>query len=323
MNLSIVIPVHNDPDLADTLISLVSNSTVAKTIKHNWRVIVVDDGSTPPATIDPDLARLVTLIRLDQQRGPAVARQIGAAQSTGEWLLFLDSHMRFAPNWDIQICRYTDEILRPNDAACAVYRSNVIFNSFWHDTHRIGGADFFLWKHQVEEGQSTYSFADLLPRRATNQFGVIPCVIGASYLVSRKWFMSIGGYTGLVGYGCEEQMLSLGTWLNGGTVQLMGDLDVTHVYQGKQPRYQQGMFNSIIANRLRVLASILTEQQFASFYHLLPVADISAYGKVSRMPWQRVMNYDELAEKFGLQSYREATDLMAEYNQCMKGDSHV
>ena len=73
---SIVIPTHNRPDFLVRAIG----SALAQTLP-DVEVIVVDDGSQPPAVAPTD--HRVRLIRLDENRGNAAARNAGLATARG------------------------------------------------------------------------------------------------------------------------------------------------------------------------------------------------------------------------------------------------
>ena len=65
-----------------------------------FEVVVVDDGSTPPVTLDdlavpPGLA--LRLIRNAAPTGPARARNLGIASAAGAWIAFLDDDDEFKP----------------------------------------------------------------------------------------------------------------------------------------------------------------------------------------------------------------------------------
>lgn len=90
---SIVIPCFNSgADLPETLASI-----AAQTV-GDVEVIVVDDGSTDPATLAllGDLPEGVRLIR-QENRGLAAARNAGMAAATGRFLLPLDSDDQIEP----------------------------------------------------------------------------------------------------------------------------------------------------------------------------------------------------------------------------------
>ncbi|MEI6044597.1 MAG: glycosyltransferase family 2 protein [Chloroflexota bacterium] len=97
---SVVIPCHNaQKHIAECLESLLNQSLPAA----DFELIVVDDGST-----DQTVALVRKLaqaaggrLRFFQQNhgGPALARNLGAGQAQGRILAFLDSDMKFAPDF--------------------------------------------------------------------------------------------------------------------------------------------------------------------------------------------------------------------------------
>ena len=81
--LSIIIPTHNRPHLLPRAVQ----SALGQTL-HNIEVIVVDDGSSPPAQL-ADHPKL-RMIRLDPGRGGAAARNAGTQAAQGRWVTYLD-----------------------------------------------------------------------------------------------------------------------------------------------------------------------------------------------------------------------------------------
>lgn len=74
---TVIIPVRDNQAGVDRLLATL----------HGGDVVVVDDGSTVPIVVPG----WVHLVRLDTNRGPAAARNHGAAVSSAEFLVFLDS----------------------------------------------------------------------------------------------------------------------------------------------------------------------------------------------------------------------------------------
>ena len=89
--LTIVIPTYNRPQL---LLKAV-DSALAQTIE-TFEVIVVDDCSSQPINL-PEDPRL-RIIRLEQNKGGAAARNIGVKAAKGKWITFLDDDDLLLPN---------------------------------------------------------------------------------------------------------------------------------------------------------------------------------------------------------------------------------
>ena len=89
---SVVMPVFNQREHLGKAIASVLNQTFT-----DFELIVIDDGSTDSSL---DLIRSfgprVELLQQSNQ-GPEVARNLGAAQANGEYLVFLDGDDIFFP----------------------------------------------------------------------------------------------------------------------------------------------------------------------------------------------------------------------------------
>jgi glycosyltransferase involved in cell wall biosynthesis len=97
-DVSIVIPTLDRTTLlARTLVRVLSQSDV------DLEVLVIDDGSTPAAATTPNLRPLladarIRVVRHDQTKGVAAARNTGIAAATAPWLAFLDDDDLWASN---------------------------------------------------------------------------------------------------------------------------------------------------------------------------------------------------------------------------------
>lgn len=86
---SIVIPTHNRQScLEETL------SHLAKQTLHDYEVIVVDDGSSPPVSVSEP----VRLVRLEGEERSA-ARNAGAKAAHGDLLIFIDDDISVRPDF--------------------------------------------------------------------------------------------------------------------------------------------------------------------------------------------------------------------------------
>lgn len=86
MTASVVLTTHNRPDL----LVRAASSVLAQTAR-DFELIIVDDGSTPPARVDSSISDpRVRLVRREIASGPSAARNEGLEHARGRWVTFLD-----------------------------------------------------------------------------------------------------------------------------------------------------------------------------------------------------------------------------------------
>jgi glycosyltransferase involved in cell wall biosynthesis len=107
---SVIIPTYNSAPTLRLLLNSLQRQTAP-----DFEVIVVDDASTD---LTPDLVAQypVRYLRLDRNQGPAAARNRGAAQAQGDWLVFTDADTEFAPDTMAEIAA----VLAASDADALV-----------------------------------------------------------------------------------------------------------------------------------------------------------------------------------------------------------
>lgn len=89
---SVVIPCHNDGAFLEQSVQ----SVLAQRNEYIREIIVVDDSSTDPETLDVQrrlsaLDDRIECVNNTRERGPSGARNSGAERASGEWLAFLDA----------------------------------------------------------------------------------------------------------------------------------------------------------------------------------------------------------------------------------------
>lgn len=164
---TIVIPVHNaEPYLADQLRALAGQEDDAP-----WQVVVVDDASTDGsvAVADSFSEQLdLTVLRGAVRRGPAHARNTGAAHGSGDKLLFLDADDEVAPGYVAAMSSALD-----NAGLVAARLDQESLNAPW-----VRGAF-------GPPGQT---------RDVDVALGFLPAASGGSIGVERAVFEAVGGF---------------------------------------------------------------------------------------------------------------------------------
>ncbi len=98
MRFSIVIPTYNRPQRLEKCIE---SATLLEYPRHEFEVVVVDDGSPQPMA--PVLARFEDKLSLrvirQQNQGPAAARNRGLAEARGQYIAYTDDDCCPAPDW--------------------------------------------------------------------------------------------------------------------------------------------------------------------------------------------------------------------------------
>lgn len=160
-DVTIVIPVRDNPDGVARVLDAVAG----------MRVIVVDDGSAVPITAH---GPRVEVIRFEDNRGPAAARNAGARAATTDFVAFLDSDVVPEPDWlTMLLAHFSDPLV-------AVAAPRIVGLS-----GRGGGARQSL----AERYENFQSSLDMGPGEASVVPGTpVPYVPSAAMIVRRKAF---------------------------------------------------------------------------------------------------------------------------------------
>lgn len=137
--ISVIVPVRNAPDLIRSCVKRIQKSDYP-----DYELIVVDDASTDntPEVLE-ELG--VRVLRLDQQSGPARARNYGVKEARGEYVFFIDADVWVYPDTIRKVVKHFES--RPEvDALFGSYdvhprAGNFISqyrNLFHHFVHQQG-----------------------------------------------------------------------------------------------------------------------------------------------------------------------------------------
>jgi len=221
MNLSVLITAHNEPfDEVQATVKSIRDTA------PGVEIIVVDDASQIPLSLEDKQAKLV---RNEDRAGVGGSRHIAATHATQDFILITDAHVRFEPGWfDVAMKRITD---RPHTLHCGscialspsqmdISKAKTVYSGA---SLNIYGAD--KNKHgvnQIMEGVWLKESVDDQP---------LSCIMGAVYFTPTDWFFHIGGLRLLKGWGADEPMLAIKTWLAGGEVRLLKNVRIGHQFR--------------------------------------------------------------------------------------------
>jgi len=218
-------------------------------------IVAIDDGSQVPPV---GLAELpgVRLVRNPRRLGSAGSKHKGVLMARAEHVLVIDAHMRFrSDGW----LGAFDDALRasPTTALCSVCLGLDADNM---DVDRPRGAyhaaDLAFVDHAPSPDRPARQILEprWAPRQGEGRYAV-PCILGAAYGFSKRWFRYIRGLEGLMLWGTEEPFLSLKSWLAGGGCELLGDVGVGHRFREHAP-YRTPVHH-LVYNKLWVCRTIL------------------------------------------------------------------
>ena len=216
--LTIIIPFLNEKEeVRNTVKSLRENSD------QDFEIMLINDCSTDGYDYKKIAMDFHThYIEHSQRMGVAASRDEGVGKCNTEYFLFLDAHMRvYQKDWmDILVRELKND---DKSLFCAATLSLDIGGN--PTTDKLGyGACF--------------DFSELSTQWLTNENEIsketiidIPCVLGASYACSKKYWSHLEGLNGLKSYGLDEQLISIKVWLDGGRCRLIKNVVFGHIFR--------------------------------------------------------------------------------------------
>ena len=226
----IITALNENDEVNKTLKSLFDNTN-----KELFDVIVVNDGSfenkVSKGWVNIPKKYPVKVIHHKIRHGIHVSRTEGVDYAETPYIGFLNARMRFEAGWLEKVLSELDK----DQKAIYCTTSKILDEKGEHDTTinngYLYGAEIVF--HQESEDH-IYKHRILYPKwiyekkKGTYE---VPCVLGAMYFMTKKWFQFIGGLEGLSSYGSDEEFLSLKTWIFGGKCKIISDISVGNVYR--------------------------------------------------------------------------------------------
>ena len=253
--LSIIIPVLNDNEELNLTIQ-----SIRDTSPPEVEIIVIDDKSDVPAMVDD---KFVKLTRLETRQGVGATRHLGATLATADYLLFVDSHMRFHSDWYNNIM--SKLMSSPSNVVwCATClgldKDNM---DITNPRGSYNGAKLVLYEpneNQVFEGK-------WIEDKEGDEYE-ISCLMGACYFFHRSWFHYIGGTKSLKMWGSDEPLLSIKTLLAGGSIRLIKSVKIGHKFRDAAS-YSTGVYY-LLYNKLRSIKMVLSNETYERLKDKIP-----------------------------------------------------
>ena len=280
MKISVIVVTRNEgAELRRTVQNL------RDTLPSRSEVVIVDDASTDGSTAG--FRRVIKAPGI----GVAAARNLGAAQSQGDILVFADAHIRLDKLWWQPLADVVED-RRVAAAAPAVTHLPA--------THRVG-CGLQLTGPDLD--------ARWLPRKAAAPY-VVPILPGCCLMMRRAAFEATGGWDGgLLHRGGVDNEMSVRLWLLGYELLIAPEVVVRHRFREKSP-YPVG-WPQYLHNRLRLAFAHLSaprlaktvralhkHQAFGDAMVLLVEGDISLRRR--ELLARRVRSDDWYFERFGM-----------------------
>jgi glycosyltransferase involved in cell wall biosynthesis len=256
MELSIIMPYHNEGKdfILETLDSIRLSADV------EYEVIIIDDHSDIPLE-DYDIgysSEYVRIIRQADNLGVGAAFDAGVKIAKSNNLFLMGCDVRFAKNnWASKIVR--EICMHPKAFTCTsvvqlsdglpgltfeisrqqfVYNGATILLAYGDDDKSILQAKWLPLDARVKTGEVENQLAKMV----LSPYGVVPsytqsyevpCILGAAYGVSKKWYRHVDGWWGHKKWGTLEPLISLKSWLFGGSCRTAPHIETAHIFKHK------------------------------------------------------------------------------------------
>jgi glycosyltransferase involved in cell wall biosynthesis len=245
-----------------------------------------------------------------QRQGVARSRDIGVEMCETQYFILFDGHMRFYRNdwWNAVI-----EALDNNDRAVYCLRCYPLDGQFglMKQSHSTGASI-----NMDESSGGSIMDAQWCYSGVSDEALIkIPCVLGACYAMSKRYWKYLRGLTGLRTYGCDETYLSLKTWLEGGACLLMKDIEVGHIFREKAP-YSM-CTPDLIYNKLLIAETVLPVEHKQTVFRIMHRANPEETDEAIQMLCENRQLVAEL-KSYYQQIFTWNVEAFIQFNQSMK-----
>ncbi|MFC3502427.1 glycosyltransferase family 2 protein [Micromonospora krabiensis] len=253
-----------EPYLADAARAVLASSDV------DVELIVVDNGCTGDGIDVVKGFPGVRVVRPEENTGYAGGCRVGAAEATGDWLVFVNSDAEVAPD---ALAKITAVAAEPGvGAAMASIRladDPDLMNTAGNPLHYTG----LSWAGGNGEPASAH---------ATRQ--VVPTLSGCCFVISQRLWRELDGFAAEYFAYHEDTELSLRLWQRGLRLEYVPDAVVRHHYE-----FSRNTLKLYLVERNR-LVTLLTTYEARSLALLAPallLTEVSMFTAAVLGGWSR------------------------------------
>jgi glycosyltransferase involved in cell wall biosynthesis len=218
--LTVIIPFLNEGSEVEKTVA-----SVRQTAATSPAVILINDGSDDGYGYEAVARRHgCRYAEHAERQGVAASRDHGVALSGTPYALLLDAHMEmYGSGWDERVIA----LLGANPRAVLFSRTQALTpERSQKPPSRSFGAT-------IGEGlRCRWQYADPAPESEVCE---VECILGAAYAFRKDYYERLHGLRGLLGYGADEELLSLKVRCEGGRCLLDKRWVTGHIYRNDSP----------------------------------------------------------------------------------------
>ena len=183
-----------------------------------YDIILFNDGSSEWVEIPKEYN--VKVIHNHLRKGAPANYDLGVEMAQTRYVAIFNSRMRFNKDWFKDVF----EVLENSKDTLFCTTSVKLDQDGEWTKKKMYGAEIKL----KESG--TFLNPVFLKAQKAKVYD-IPCVLGANYFTSKKWYQRIGGFNGLYDYGGMCAFISLKSWVMGGKCQIIKNVEIGNIYR--------------------------------------------------------------------------------------------
>jgi len=241
-DLSIVMPFRNEGKEPQMTIK----SILGTFGNQNIEILAIDDCSDEESDFPEFTHPRVKYVYNEERLGVTVCRDLGVDEAKSENVLIIDGHMRFSnDNW---VEKGIDAVEK--EPGTIFFTKSVDIGSGNFDltqailpkNHRLPyytGCSLKLFLTPKDNPLRPDYYRNIIESKwieeRAGRIYPVPCLMGSNYFFKKAFYQKLHGFKGLKTWGNSEPFLSLKTWLAGGEIKIIKDIDIGHLYRKKNP----------------------------------------------------------------------------------------